>query len=120
MKLYPDQEEGKNLLIKSIRSGHKRIGFSAPCSYGKTVLMSNLVAGALDKNNRTWVVVDSIELIDQTRMTLHKHGIDSAVIQGIHQDTDYSKMVQVVTAQTITRSWAEVKLTNRLLYEIYR
>lgn len=105
MKLFPDQEEGKKLLIESIKKGHKRIGFAAPCSYGKTVLMSNLTQGALNKNKRVWIIVDSTELIDQTRETLMSHGIESAVIQGYHEDTDYSKEVQVVTAQTITRRW---------------
>lgn len=105
MELYADQEEGKKLIINSIRSGNKRIGFAAPCSYGKTVLMANLVEGAAKKLNRVWIIVDSVELIDQTRETLDSFDIKSNVIQGIHEDTDYSGMVQVVTAQTITRRW---------------
>lgn len=105
MKLYPDQQHGKDLLINSIKQGHKRVMFSASTGYGKTVLIGNLVEGAIKKNKRIWIIVDNIELIGQTREALGEFGIDSAVIQGIHEDTDYNNQVQVVTAQTITRRW---------------
>ena len=105
MKLYPDQEKGKQLLIDSIRAGYQRIAFAAPCAYGKTVLMSNLTEGAEAKGKRVWIVVDSTELVEQTRATLLQYGIDSGVIQGVHEDTDYSKLVQVATAQTLNNRW---------------
>lgn len=105
MKLYDDQQQGKQLIINSMRKGNKRIGFAAPCAYGKTVLMGDLVSGAVKKNNRVWIVVDAIELIDQTRETLKQFGIESNVIQGIHDDTDYTGQVQVATAQTLTKRW---------------
>ena len=105
MKLYPDQEKAKGQLINSLKKGNKRIGIAAPCAWGKTVLMADMTAGAVKKNNRVWIIVDNIELIDQTRETLDKYDIKSNVIQGIHDDTDYTGNVQVVTAQTITRRW---------------
>lgn len=105
MKLYPDQQHGKELIIDSIRRGNKRIMFAAPVAYGKTVLMCDLANGAMQKNNITWLIVDSTELVDQTRETLKKFDINAAVIQGQHEDTDYTNRVQVVMAQTLKNRW---------------
>jgi len=87
MKLYPDQIESKKMIVDAIKSGKKRIVFAAPVSFGKTVIMANLTQGALKKNNRVWIIVDNIELVDQTRKTLDNFNIKSNVIQGIHEDT---------------------------------
>ena len=105
MKLYPDQADAKNKIVDSIRAGNKHVMLCAPCAFGKTVLMCNIADGAISKGNRVWMIVDSTELISQTRRTLEEHGLRSAVIQGNHEDTDYKNALQVVTAQTLTRRW---------------
>ena len=109
INLHEDQIYGLNLLRQSITNGHKRIVYAAPTSHGKTIIMGYIASQAAKKTNkntcrpyRIWVIVDAIELVNQTRDKFSDFfTLDSAVIQGQHEDTDYSKQIQVVMAQTL-------------------
>lgn len=114
ISLFDDQKHGLNLLRGSIKAGNRRIVYAANVSHGKTVIMGYLTSRYIktickwtDKPYRVWIVVDSIELVNQTRDKLKRmFGIDSAVVQGFHEDTDWSKQVQVVMAQSLNNRFA--------------
>ena len=109
INLHEDQVHGLRLLRQSIKNGHKRIVYAAPTSHGKTIVMGYIASQAsskqnkiTEKPNRIWVIVDSIELVNQTRDKFKKfYDLDCAVIQGQHEDTDWTKQIQVVMAQTL-------------------
>lgn len=102
--LRPHQQSALALLRQSLGRGNRRPMVQAPTGFGKTVLASHIVSGALAKGNRVIFVVPSISLIDQTVEAFHADGITSVgVMQGIHEMTDPSQPVQVASIQTIKR-----------------
>lgn len=107
--LHDDQKKGIALLVESIKKGNKRTVYAAPTGYGKTVVMGYLTSKAINKTSkhtgnpqRVWIIVDAIELVNQTRDKLKTmFGIEAAVMQGQHEDTDFAAQVNVVMAQTL-------------------
>jgi len=99
----------QKLAIAHLRDGfkqnHKRQVLQMATGSGKTHVAAVIVKNAVDKGNRVWFVVDNLELVEQTIDVFEKHGLDVGVIQGQHEKTNYSKEVQIVTSQTITRRW---------------
>lgn len=117
-ELRPEQEKLIENIRSSVRAGNKRIAAAAPCAFGKTVTFCHIAKRSIENGKRVWIVVDSIELIDQTLAELKNYGLDSGVIQGIHELTDYTKPLQVVTAQTITRRWQRFDANPQWLPDI--
>lgn len=103
MKLFEDQELGLNMIIQAMRQGFKRPMFMGPTGYGKTVVMGEIIKRAVAKGNPVAFIVDRLTLVDQASAHLDAIGIDHGVIQSNHPRTDYSKMVQVISAQTLAR-----------------
>ena len=102
--LRPHQASALDLLRRSLGTGHRRPMVQAPTGFGKTVLASHIVAGALAKGNRVIFVVPTLSLIDQTVEAFSADGItDVGVLQGAHEMTDPSKPVQVASVQTLMR-----------------
>lgn len=102
--LYPHQTRAIAALRSSLASGHKRVMVQAPTGFGKTVVASAIVQGALAKGNRVMFVVPSLSLIDQTVVRFGEDGIRAVgVIQADHFLTDYSKPVQVCSVDTLKR-----------------
>jgi superfamily II DNA or RNA helicase len=99
------QSESIKLLRDGIRQGHKRQVLMLATGAGKTAIAGSIAKSAVEKGNRVWFIVDSLELVGQALNTFRHIGLSTAVIQGQHEETDYSKPVQVITAQTLTRRW---------------
>lgn len=99
------QENAIDELRIGLRSGHKRQALMLATGSGKTAIAGTIAKAAVEKGNRVWFIVDSLELVDQAFETFEKIGLDVGVIQGQHEKTDYTKRVQVITAQTLTRRW---------------
>lgn len=112
MKLRDYQTTAIQLLRDGIRQGHKRQILMLATGSGKTAISASIIKSAADKGKRVWFVVDNLELVDQSLETFRQFGLDVAVIQGDHEETDYSKSVQVITAQTLTRRWG-IFFSNR-------
>jgi len=92
------------MLRASLRAGKRRPVLQAPTGYGKTVLASHIVLGALARKKRVVFCVPAIDLIEQTVQSFRADGIeDIGVIQADHWMTDWSKPVQVASAQTLAR-----------------
>lgn len=105
--LRPYQVEAVNKLRDGIRQGMLAQVLMSPTGSGKTVLASFLVNSAVSRGRRVFFIVDTLELIDQAVVTFGKDGLedDIGVIQGDHWLTDYSRMIQVATIQTLRARW---------------
>ena len=102
------------MLRRSLGTGHRTPMLQGPVGFGKTVVASSIIQGALAKGNRVCFVAPAVTLIDQTVQRLWEDGIeDVGVIQADHPMTDYSKPVQVASAQTI-----EKRDFNRLDFQV--
>lgn len=101
--LRPYQAEAVQSLRNGIREGRRRQILVAPTGAGKTEMAMKIVQEAQRKGSRAWFVVDRVALIDQTSERFASYGIDHGVIQADHYLTDYSKPVQIASAQTLAR-----------------
>ncbi|QHJ85807.1 MAG: helicase [Bacteriophage sp.] len=102
------QREALNQLRQGIAQGIKTQVLMMPTGSGKTVVASVIQKGAQTKGNKSFFVVDTLELIDQTVTRFFNDGLDVGVIQGDHEMTDYSKIIQVASIQTLGRRWGKL------------
>ena len=103
MELRPHQDYAVNELRRSLSTGHKRPMLAAPCSFGKTIVAAYMLKSAVSKGKRAVFICDRIKLIEQSLVSFDAHGLDFGVIQGDHWKTDYSKPLQIASAQTLAR-----------------
>jgi superfamily II DNA or RNA helicase len=102
--LRPRQVQTIADIRQAIKEGHKRIVVAAPCGFGKTVLASHLIAGALEKGTRPIFTCPAISLVDQTVRSFESEGIrDIGVMQAQHIRTDREAQVQVASVQTLIK-----------------
>lgn len=102
------QERAIHDLRAALRSGSKRPVLQLPTGAGKTRLAGEIIRMATEKGNRAMFVVPAVSLVDQTVQSFWNDGIqDIGVIQANHPMTDYSKPVQVASAQTLARRQAQ-------------
>lgn len=84
MELRPYQTDLVNLSSTGFRT-HKRQILCAPTGAGKTVMFSEIVRRASDRNTQTLILTDRIELFKQTFKSLHARVND---IQIVNAQTD--------------------------------
>jgi len=101
--LRPYQGKSIENLRDGIRQRRRRQVLVAPTGSGKTETAIKLILEALAKGSRVWFVVDRVSLIDQTSERFSLYGIDHGIIQGDNFLTDYSKPIQIASAQTLAR-----------------
>lgn len=101
--LRPYQDESEEQLRNGIRQGLRRQILVAPTAFGKTEVAAHIIQQSQKKGASAWFIVDRITLIDQTSERFGSYGIDHGVIQADHYLTDYSKPVQIASAQTLAR-----------------
>lgn len=102
--LRPHQALAIEKLKQSLGAGKRCPLVQAPTGFGKTILASSIVEGALAKGNRIIFCVPAISLINQTVESFFAQGItDVGVIQGNHELTDFTKPVQVCSIQTLQK-----------------
>lgn len=103
-ELRPYQVDLINSIKDTVRNGIRRMVVALPVGAGKTLVAANIASGALAKGNGVAFTCPRIDLIDQTVEEFGKEGIsDIGVIQADHIMTDYSKMLQVCSLQTMER-----------------
>jgi superfamily II DNA or RNA helicase len=103
LELRPYQDDAIEALRQGIREHKRRQVLVAPTGAGKTIIGLKLIAESQRKGSRAWFIVDRVSLIDQTSAVFSDYGIDHGVIQADHFLTDYSKPVQIASAQTLAR-----------------
>ena len=105
MQLRSYQSKAIDSLRYHIRNGEKPV-LSAPTGSGKTLIASEIFALARAKNKHVVFVVPFLSLINQTWKAFERAGIDGremGVIQGAHELTDWTRPVQIASAQTLER-----------------
>lgn len=103
MILRPNQQRALSSLRQSFKTGHKRPVLQAPTGFGKTVVAGEIIKSAVPKGKQVAFIVDRLALVDQASAHLDNIGVDHGVIQGNHWRGDYTKPVQVVSVQTLSR-----------------
>lgn len=112
LQLHPHQQETRARLGEAFLSGHRSLMVQAPTAFGKTVLATSIVTGALAKpkrhpdgtsrTQRICIVVPAISLINQTYDKLKAHDIwEVGVIQADHPLTNPMMPVQIASVQTL-------------------
>ena len=102
--LRPRQAQCIADIRQAIKEGHKRIIVQAPCGFGKTVLASHLIGGALSKGTKPLFTCPAISLVDQTVRSFEFEGIrDIGVMQAQHVMTNREAQVQVASVQTLIK-----------------
>jgi DNA repair protein RadD len=114
--LRPYQEDAIEALRQGIRERKRRQLLVAPTGAGKTVIGLKLIAESQRKGSRAWFIVDRVSLIDQTSAVFADYGIDHGIIQADHFLTDYSKPVQIASAQTLARRYVR-NLPDLILWD---
>lgn len=101
MQLREYQNDQVTDLRQGIRNGHLVQMLMSPTGSGKTEVAKHIIASAAAMNRKVWFIVDSVKLLDQTLARFHQDGIYAGAIQADHPCTDYSKVVQVATVQSL-------------------
>lgn len=129
MTLRPYQVEAIERLRGEVRAGRRSVLCVLPTGGGKTVIFSEIVRGAVERQRRCMIVAHRIELIDQAARKLECAGIHAGEI-GIVRAGDRRRrpnaLVQVASVDSLrTRSVAPCELVivdeaHRALAQSYR
>jgi DNA repair protein RadD len=103
LNLRPYQLDSIAALQDGRRAGHRSQTLMAPTGAGKTVIAAHLLREASRKFKRAALVVDRVNLVDQTSALLDRYGIDHGVIQAGHWRFRPYERIQVCSAQTIEK-----------------
>lgn len=101
--LRSHQEIAVQKLRDGIRAGARRQILVAPCGFGKTECAAHIIQSSQNKGASAWFIVDRVNLVDQTSDRFARYGIDHGIVQADHWLTDYSKPIQIASAQTLAR-----------------
>jgi superfamily II DNA or RNA helicase len=114
--LRPYQDDAISSMRSEMARGARKIILASPTGSGKTEIGMSIIMKNQLKGSTAWFIVDRVTLIDQTSDRFFCHGIDHGIIQGDNRLTDYSKPVQIVSAQTLARRSIR-KLPNLILVD---
>ncbi|WP_315729127.1 DEAD/DEAH box helicase [Bradyrhizobium sp. SZCCHNS2015] len=102
--LRPQQARLIAEINQAIAAGCRRIMVQAPTGFGKTVVAAAIAADILDNGKRAIFTVPALSLIDQTVERFYQNGVyDVGVIQADHFMTNYARLIQVASVQTLQR-----------------
>lgn len=114
--LRPYQEGAISSMRAEMAAGARKIVLASPTGSGKTEIGMSIIMKNQLKGSTAWFIVDRVTLIDQTSERFFSHGIDHGIIQGDNRLTDYSKPVQIASAQTLARRSIR-KLPDLILWD---
>jgi superfamily II DNA or RNA helicase len=102
--LFPHQAEAIDNLRNSIRNGKRKILMVAPCAFGKTVVMAEIIRSFREKSKGlVLVLVHRQELVDQTLGEFGEVGIEAGVIMAKDHRANWRLPVQVASISTLAR-----------------
>ena len=122
------QDGAISAMRSAMAAGARKIILASPTGSGKTEIGMSIIMKNQLKGSTAWFIVDRKTLVDQTSDRFFSHGIDHGIIQGNNRLTDYSKPVQIVSAQTLARRsirklpglilWDEAHTEHRDVYRL--
>ncbi len=101
--LRPYQVTDLARLRAQFRSGVRRVCYQGPCGCGKTVIFSEVVAGAVRRGNRVCILGHRDEIIQQISRALDALGVEHALIVAGGDSAALEHPVQVASVQTLVR-----------------
>ncbi len=101
IQLRDYQQRAYDSLFNKINQGEKRIMINAPCSWGKTAFISQVICHFRDLKQRILFVVPALSLIEQAQRDFYQAGIQCGIIAGGYKFDNWR--VQVASIQTLTR-----------------
>ncbi len=111
LELRPEQQQVIDDVSAAFKAGHKRVMVSAACGFGKTELATAMLLATHENGKRGAFVADRISLCAQTSERFDKYELPHGVIQADHERFAPSKLIQVVSVQTVSRRrWPETNL----------
>jgi superfamily II DNA or RNA helicase len=104
-QLRPYQAAVVNETYAKIREGYRRILCFAPTGAGKTIISSQMVAHAAQREKRLFFLVHRDPLIDQTHDKFLKFGLECGFIKAGRKENTQA-LVQIASVQTLAnREW---------------
>lgn len=103
LKLFDYQMPSVTALREGFVAGHRAQLLMAPTGFGKTEVAADLLQRSAAKGKRCAMLVDRVNLVDQTSQRLDKYGIDHGVIQADHWRRRDAERIQICSAQTIEK-----------------
>jgi superfamily II DNA or RNA helicase len=101
--LRPYQVTDLARLRAQFRSGVRRVCYQAPTGSGKTVIFSEVVAGAVRRGNRVCILGHRDEIIQQISRALDALGVAHALVVAGCDAAALEHPVQVASVQTLVR-----------------
>jgi DNA repair protein RadD len=102
--LRPRQIQLLDELDRALKAGCRRIMVQAPTGFGKTLVAAAIAKNEMNFGRRAIFTVPALSLIDQTVERFYAHGVrDIGVIQANHLLTNYARLIQVASVQTLQR-----------------
>ncbi len=106
LQLREAQLQGVELLRQGFAAGHRCQMLYLPTGGGKTEIAISMMALAADKGNRSAMILDRRNLVNQTSQRLDKYKIDHGVMMaGSGRMRGYEK-IQICSAQTLEKRGA--------------
>lgn len=102
LSLRDFQKEVVSELYAQIKTGTNPILLVAPTGSGKTVMMSKIIFDARSRDRPCTFIVHRDPLIEQTRTTLQRYGIEAGIIKASYKP-DMNSSVQIASIQTLNR-----------------
>lgn len=90
-------------LRRKAAAGVRRLLLVSPTGSGKTVMMADIMHGAVARGTPTLFVAHRRELIAQTSKKLDEIGVDHGIILAGHEREKPEQLVQVASVQTLAR-----------------
>lgn len=106
LHLREHQLESVDGLKAGIRQGKRNQILCSPTGSGKSLVGVHLLNECMQKGKKSVFVVERLTLIDQFSEMLDRYNIPHGVIQGDHWRNEPNQLIQVATAQTLSkRGW---------------
>lgn len=116
MDLRPYQQEAVESARERLRAGAKRVLIVCPTGGGKTVIASDIIRRATERQSRTLFLAHRRELIQQTADKLQRFGVRHGIIMaGERQALQHP--VQVASIQTLARRRDVLKSVDLIFFD---
>lgn len=103
LQLRPYQQETIEQLRNGFAAGHQRQVLCLPTGAGKTVVFSEMVRLASERNTSTLVLTDRIELFEQTFKALSRANVNPQLISANSKIFSSDAIINVGMVETVAR-----------------